>query len=129
MKTLRVLLALSIALVGPSKANAQDWFWGLTYQVSGGVGDTKDFVDGKVNFRNIAVDGRKLLSRNASAGMHFGWNVITSQDDKVVTLNNTTITGGAQVRYVNAFPIYANAHYYFGRRNGVRPAWPRSART
>ncbi len=21
----------------------------------------------------------------------------------------------------NAWPIYANAHYYFGRRNGVRP--------
>ena len=120
MKMIRFGLVLAATLMVTTAAQAQDWFWGITYEVSAGTGETKDFVSG-INFRNIAVDGRKQIGRNTSAGMHFGWNIITSQDDQVIQFNNATITGGAQIRYINAWPIYANAHYYFGRRNSVRP--------
>ena len=120
MKMIRFGLVLAATLMVTTAAQAQDWFWGITYEVSAGTGETKDFVSG-LNFRNIAVDGRKQIGRNTSAGMHFGWNIITSQDDQVVQFNNATITGCAQIRYINAWPIYANAHYYFGRRNSVRP--------
>ena len=120
MKMMRLVVVLALTLVVTSNIQAQDWFWGITYEVSAGTGETKDFVSG-LNFRNIAVDGRKTLGRNTSAGMHIGWNILTSQDEQTIQFNNATITGGAQIRYINAFPIYANAHYYFGRRRGVRP--------
>lgn len=121
MKMMRFTVVLALLAFVAEGAEAQsDWFWGITYEVSAGTGETKDFVSG-INFRNIGIDGRKTLGRNSSAGMHFGWNVLTSQDDQVIEFNNATITGGAQIRYINAFPMYANAHYYFGRRNSVRP--------
>ncbi len=120
MKMMRLGVVLALTLVVTSNIQAQDWFWGITYEVSAGTGETKDFVSG-LNFRNIAVDGRKTLGPNTSAGMHFGWNILTSQDEQTIQFNNAPITGGAQIRYITAFPIYANAHYYFGRRRGVRP--------
>ena len=83
MRLIRVGLVVALALSVTKTAQAQDWFWGITYEVSVATGETKDFVSG-INFRNIAVDGRKTLGRNTSAGMHFGWNIITSQDDQVV---------------------------------------------
>ncbi|UCF40635.1 MAG: outer membrane beta-barrel protein [Gemmatimonadota bacterium] len=117
-------IALLLAGVGSAKAQAQEgnWFWGLQYMVTTGMSDTKEFVSGGISFRNFAIEGRYATSRNLTLGMYFAWNVFNHETDSTIT--NFGGTGadvsGFQHRYVNAFPILATAHYYFGRPGGVR---------
>ena len=50
MKMIRFGLVLAATLMVTTAAQAQDWFWGITYEVSAGTGETKDFVSG-LNFQ------------------------------------------------------------------------------
>ncbi len=124
-KILRIVpLALLGLLVTTNSAEAQyrysNWFWGLTYQGALSAGDTKDFID-QFSFRNIGVEGRTMVNQNASVGMFFGWNVFNEkQIDGTVSLAGADASG-AQLRYVNAFPMLLTGHYYFGERRGPRP--------
>ena len=62
-----------------------------------------------------------MLQPNVSAGLLLGWNVFAEQTDQLISFANAEVSG-VQYRYVNAFPIMATAHYYFGgRRNSIRP--------
>jgi hypothetical protein len=103
---------------------SQEWFTGLTYQVSFPSGDTKDFTN-KTSWRGVGLDFRKALNWNTTAGIFFGWNVFHERTDK--TLDFTTENGnpgavtGLQDRYLNSFPIMLNVHRYFGQRGGARP--------
>ena len=60
-------LALFLVLAGSAKAEAQEWWWGLTYQTALPSGDTKDIVD-QFSWRNVGFEGRKMLKPNASVG-------------------------------------------------------------
>jgi hypothetical protein len=88
------------------------------------IGDQKDFTGGdggqSFSFRGATIEGRKILNENVSAGLSFGWHVFNSSRFTTTTLNNATISGN-QARYTNAFPLFVNAHYYFGQRRGMRP--------
>jgi outer membrane protein W len=118
-------IALLLFGAGSAKAEAQQgkWFWGLQYMVGTGVSDTRDFVGGGVSFRNFGIEGRYVSSPKLSFGLYFAWNVFNQETDSVIT--NFAGTGadvsGFQHRYVNAFPILATVHYYFGKPRGIRP--------
>ena len=126
MKNIIRVFAIAVLLtgVGSAKAEAQqgNWFWGLQYMVSTPVSGAKDFVGGSLSFRNFAIEGRYVAQQNLSFGLYFGWNVFNQETDE--TINNFAGTGvdvtGFQHRYINAFPILATVHYYFGRPRGIR---------
>ena len=120
-KTMRaVVAALFLTLVFSAEGRAQQWFWGMEYMVASPSSDTKDFAN-DFSWRNFGIEGRNLLKDNVSVGLYFGWNVFAEKTDTLITAFQGFDVSGVQYRYINAFPIMATAHYYFGRRRGIRP--------
>jgi outer membrane protein W len=113
-------LALLMVLAGNAKASAQgqQWWWGFTYQAALSTGDTKDFVD-QLSWRNFGIEGRSMIGQDASVGLFFGWNVFNQEVDGTIGLGAVDVSG-YQSRFVNAVPMLATAHYYFGQRSGPR---------
>jgi outer membrane protein W len=120
-KTMRVVAAtLSLTLLLSGEGRAQEWLWGAEYMVSSSTGETKDFVN-DFSWRNFGIEGRNMVEDNVSVGLYFGWNVFAEKTDSLIQFDEATAVSGVQFRYINAFPIMATAHYYFGRRRSVRP--------
>jgi opacity protein-like surface antigen len=120
-KTIRAIAtALFLTLVFSAEGRAQQWFWGFEYMVSSSSGDTKEFVN-DFSWRNFGIEGRNLLKDNMSLGLYFGWNVFAQKTDTLISFDGQVDVSGTQFRYVNAFPLMATGHYYFGRRRGTRP--------
>ena len=120
MKKIVIVAAAALLLGATGEARAQDWFWGGTYSMSLPTGKTKEF-NGGYSFRGITVEGRKIMSDNASFGVSVGWHVMTDRKvDDTVELENGALTGTFYT-YTNSFPIFVNAHYYAGQRRSIRP--------
>ena len=103
-------------------AQRHTWFGAATYQVSFPLGDTKNFTD-ETSFRGFGLDFRYTVQKSTTVGLSFGWNIFhqrTSETAELGTKNPGAISG-TQDRYINAFPIMANVHYYFGERGRIRP--------
>ncbi|MCL7971978.1 MAG: porin family protein, partial [marine benthic group bacterium] len=133
MKAVKGIIAsLALLLVFSGEAKAQDWWWGLTYQMSatsslpGNSNSDVNFIE-DFSFRGLGIDARYVPSRgsNYSFGFNFGWNVFSEKNDfgterNTISLPNADISG-TQLRYFNSVPLLANASYYFGDRGGIRP--------
>ncbi len=128
MRLLKGALASVALLVGTSgEAQAQDWWWGITYNMSatsslpGSSDSDVTFVD-DFSFRGVGLEARYVPNRggNLSYGFSGSWNVLNEKTDEVVSLPGASISG-TQLRYFNAVPLLVNAHYYFGSRGGIRP--------
>lgn len=113
-------LLLALPLVTPARAVAQDWLWSVTYGPTVPSGETKDFVDIGLGWRNIGVEGRKVMSENTTIGLAFGWNVFATKTGELINFDRIDVSG-EQFRYINAFPTLLTGHYYFGQRDGIRP--------
>jgi len=99
---------------------AQESFWSMTYQMSVPTGDTKTLTD-KMSFRGFGIEGRWFVDNNVTIGGAAHFNVFYEKQDKVTTeLDNVTLTG-THYNYINAFPFYVNAAYYFNEGSYVRP--------
>ncbi len=118
MKT-RALLAIPIALLLSNGAQAQDWYWGISYGMATPVSDTKDFTEG-TSWRNWGVDVLGFMKPNTAVGLSFGWNVFNDVTTEVSSLGQVDIHG-TQFRYINSFPILATIRQYTGTRGGTRP--------
>jgi len=127
-----IIASLALVLVCRGEAQAQDWWWGITYQMSassnlpGSSDSDVNFVE-DFSFRGVGIDARYLPGRDAnhSFGFTVGWNVLNEKnefgtDRNTISLPNADITG-TQLRYLNAVPIMGNASYYMGDRGGIRP--------
>jgi hypothetical protein len=115
-KTLFIISFIIISLTG----FAQESFWSVTYQMAVPTGELSDFT-GKTSFRGFGIEGRAFVDNNVSIGGGVHWNVFYEKKDKVTTeMDNLTVTG-THFNYVNAFPIYANAAYYFNEGSYFRP--------
>ena len=106
----KIILALFITFsVG---AQAQDYFWALTWDATLPVGETSEFID-DWSGRGIGIDNRWIYNETYSFGFYFAWHTMYEkkhlQEEKI---GNTTLIGN-QFRYINSFPIVLNAHYYF----------------
>jgi hypothetical protein len=108
-------LAACLACGWPGAAQAQgNWWLDITYGASIPSGDTRDFAEG-LSWRNLAVDARRVLGDRFAVGVSVGWSVFAASHDTAVTVavEGAAITG-APLTYVNAVPLLATAHYYFG---------------
>jgi hypothetical protein len=115
-----VPLALLLLLFGKTDTEAQagPLWWGMTYQTSLSVGDTKNFTD-QFSWRNIGVEGKSMITPNLSVGVFAGWNVFNEEVEGTVSIGSVDASG-YQSRFVNAIPFLATAHYYFGDRSRPR---------
>jgi len=133
MKAVKGIIAsLALILVFSGEAKAQDWWWGITYEMSA-TSSLPTNSDSDVNFiedysfRGLGIEARYVPSRDAnySFGFNMGWNVLNEKNEfgterNTISLANADITG-TQLRYFNTVPLLANASYYFGSRGGIRP--------
>ncbi len=133
MKAVKGIIAsLALILVFSGEAKAQDWWWGITYQMSASSSlptnsdSDVNFIE-DYSFRGFGIDARYVASRDAkySIGFNVGWNVLNEKNDfgserNTISLGNADVTG-TQLRYLNSVPLMANASYYFGSRGGIRP--------
>ena len=118
-----ILAAVAMTAVLPGGAVAQSWYgqwyWGASYSISVPVEKTKDFT-ADTSYLGFALEGRKVVNDRLTVGTHLGWLVFDSETNEAATLETTTISG-KQFRYLNAFPILANAHLYLGQPGKTRP--------
>jgi outer membrane protein W len=133
MKTIKGIIAsLALIMVFGGEAQAQDWWWGITYQMSatsslpGNSDSSVNFIE-DFSFRGFGIDARYVPERGAkySFGFNASWNVLNEKNDfgterNTISLPTADITG-TQLRYFNSIPVLANASYYFGERGGIRP--------
>jgi outer membrane protein W len=84
-----------LCALGAGPVQGQSWY-ALTYQPAQPLSNTQDFTN------------------------NFGWRGIGEQTDEVVSAFGVDISGD-QFRYVNSWPMLANATYFFGNQGGLRP--------
>ena len=92
---------------------------GVTYQPAVPLSNTKDFTD-NFAWRGIGVDFKRQVKPNLTVGLSAGWQVFDQQTDEVVSAFGVDLSGD-QFRYVNSWPILANASYFFGTQGRARP--------
>jgi opacity protein-like surface antigen len=133
MKAIKGIIAsLALLLMFSGEAMAQDWWWGITYQMSAtsslpGSSDTDvNFIE-DFSFRGLGIEARYVPARGAnySFGFSGSWNVLNEVNEfgserNTISLPNADVSG-TQYRYFNSVPLLANASYYFGDRGGIRP--------
>jgi hypothetical protein len=112
-------LTACVSVGFPSQAAAQDWYTGLTYDMSVPAGDLQEFSD-EFSWRGIGLTFRKEVSKTMTAGLFFGWNVFHERTTETIEIERGAVTG-TQDRTLNAFPMMVNAHYYLGDRGDIRP--------
>jgi hypothetical protein len=115
-KTSVIIIAAVIGLV--TVTQAQIGLGSVTWQVSGGLGDTKDFID-DVSFLGFGLEGRSYLGRHWTVGLSFDWQVWDQQTTDPIHIEGGTISG-RQYRYINAFPLLLNLHLYAGNIHDFR---------
>lgn len=120
MKKITIITLLGFLALG---ARAQDYSWRLNYEVSIPTGDMADTYIKEVSWRGISIDNRWNLSPQFSVGFNIGWNAFSERKDNVLYTNNegTISAYGNQFRFINTFPVQANAHYYFGNDVTINP--------
>jgi outer membrane protein W len=84
----------------------------LKYTMGFGVGSTSEYI-GSPSFRGVTFEGRGFVTDNISLGGLFNWTTFYEKlGGATFEQGNTTLTG-TQFRYINAFPLLFQAHYYF----------------
>lgn len=111
-------LLLLLMPIGVLPAGAQVWN-SLTYQPAQPLSNTQDFTGG-FSWRGIGYDIKKFVKPNLATGLSLGWQVFDQQTDEVISAFGVDVSGD-QFRYVNSFPILANASYFFGTHGRPRP--------
>ncbi|MCB0806159.1 MAG: hypothetical protein KDC05_10205 [Bacteroidales bacterium] len=95
-----------------SLVNGQS-FYSLDYTISFGNDETADYIQSP-SFRGVTFEGRGFVSDNVSLGGLFTWSTFYEElAGATFSEDNLTLTG-TQYRYLNAFPILFQAHYYLG---------------
>ena len=115
----RALLAIPLALLISNGAQAQQWFWGMSYGMTVPTSETKDFTSG-TSWRNWGVDVLARVRPNTALGVSFGWNVFDEITTTVSSLDNVDV-GGTQFRWINSFPMLVTARQFMGPPGGIRP--------
>lgn len=117
MRYILFILLLSPVLTATT-ASGQDYYFALSYNTASPMGETSDFVD-TYSWRGVSAEWRWLVNSNLSAGVFFGWNVFHNKiTDDFEREDGDGVISGTQLRTINAFPILATGHYYFGNGYG-----------
>jgi len=117
MKKIFIISAICLFAVGALSAQSKT---SLTYSFGFTTGDLHDYI-GKVSFRGITFDYRKMVNPNIGVGFTLGWNVFyEAKAYGTYTFENTSLTG-KHYRYSNHFPMIAAATYYLKPEDDINP--------
>lgn len=113
-------IALALLVVFSFGAQAQDYFWALTWDHSLPVGSTADEIN-NYSVRGIGLDNRWVYNERYSLGFYAGWHTMYEAKENIteITENGNTSFYGNQYRYINSIPLAVNAHYYFNPNDKV----------
>lgn len=112
---LKNIILLSLFMLSITALSAQNYYFNMNYSTAAPMGETGDYIS-KYSWRGINIEGQWMVKTNVSAGYNFGWNVFTEEITGEFT-NGTKTLYGTQLRYLNAFPLTAEARYHFGEIN------------
>lgn len=110
---MKYLLSTFIALLIAGATYSQTSLYSMDYTMSFGVGETAEYI-GSPSFRGFTFEGRGFVTDELSLGGLFTWSTFYEKlGGATFTQDQTTLTG-TQYRYLNAYPILFQAHYYLG---------------
>ena len=84
--------------------------YSLNYTVGFTDGETADYISNP-SFRGVSLDGRSFLTDQFSVGGYINWSTFYEKFSGSFTDGTATLTS-TQYRYLNAFPVLVQAHYY-----------------
>ncbi len=121
---MRILTAtIVLVLLLSADAYAQNYWFGFEYNTVQASGDAEQFAGGW-SWRGGSFGGRRMVRDNTSVGFWAGWHVMYEVSNETVSFlgeNRGLDVTGVQYRYINAFPIMLNAHWYGGTTGRLRP--------
>lgn len=107
---MKYITTIILAVLISVSASSQGLF-SLNYALGFPTGETSDYI-ASTSFRGFSVDSRYFLNDQFSLSGSFTWSTFYEKlAGASYTNDNMTITG-TQYRYLNAFPILFQAHYY-----------------
>lgn len=107
---MKYILLFVTALIISASSYAQGLYT-LNYTMGFGIGSTSEYINSP-SFRGMTFEGRGFITDNVSLGGLFNWTAFyEGLDGATFTQENATLTG-KQYRYINAFPLLFQAHYY-----------------
>jgi hypothetical protein len=109
---MKYIITIAVALMITAVASSQS-LYSFDYTVSFGSGETADYIQSP-SFRGITFEGRGFVDDQISLGGLFTWSTFYEElAGATFTYESATLTG-TQYRYINAFPLLFQAHYYLG---------------
>ena len=112
---MRILAIIAAVVLLTTTASAQKQLLsGITWNIGFPSGRMGDFLE-ETSLSGFGVEFSRFTSDNVAFGASFSWNVWSELSNQTIQLNNGAVSG-TQVRYVNSFPLFLNAHYYLGHK-------------
>ncbi len=110
-----VLGLLSLAGYG------QTGYTSITYSPSFPLGENASSAN-RSSWRGAGLETGFFLGRHFSLGVSGNWHAFykPAGETSVRTTDNTTYSGNGY-RYLNTVPLFATAHYYYGKGDGLTP--------
>ena len=114
-----IILAIALSTTLALQAQYKGGLWNYTWDISLGMGDTKDFI-GKASFRGFTIGGKGFVSENIALGGQASWHTFyekefTTEEFDIVNDGGERVTGainGTQLKYINSFPLLFTTHYF-----------------
>ena len=107
MKFIVTIIAVAFLTI----ATQSQGLYTLNYTTAISTGKTADYIS-NMSFRGFTFDGRGFISDQVSIGGMFNWTTFYEKlAGESYTVGTATLTG-TQYRYINAFPMLAEVHYY-----------------
>jgi hypothetical protein len=119
MKTKTIILFISLL---STSVFSQEFISDFTWNFGFTADKLNEYIPNN-SYKGFGIEGRRFFQKNISGGLSLGWNIFDQRIAEPITIDEEGFGGtvsGTQIRYVNAFPILANAHYYIGKRNDFR---------
>jgi len=116
---MKTICAVLLVLLTAAPAIGQEMMPYITYTMSIPTGDFADWLE-DTSYYGFEVGSRSFTNNSFSWGFATGWNSFSEKRSGTTEVESGAITG-TSIREMQTFPLLVSAHYYFGRRNKVRP--------
>jgi len=114
------LVLIVLVFLFPFQSHSQDYLTSLSYNTAAPTGQTQDYIS-QFSWRGLSFEARTFFDTNISAVVFFGWNVFYEKLRGDFQATDSRTISGTQLRYINAFPMLVEGHYYLGEDFEVRP--------
>ncbi|MFT6801147.1 MAG: opacity protein-like surface antigen [Salibacteraceae bacterium] len=119
MKKLQLFIIGAILSIS---MNAQDNFFGITYNTAMPMGESADFID-NYSWGAMGLEWKKMTTDNLSIGVNLSWQIFSQKVDfgTIEIPDSRLVVTGTQLRYFNYFPMTATASYHFNPQGKIIP--------